>query len=42
VLGVGLRAPDDIIRLLDELGRLNAAGLVLRAPVDTSAEVRRA
>ena len=39
VLGVGLRKPDDIVRLLGELGRLDAAGLVLRAPVDTSAEV---
>ncbi|MGH1565767.1 PucR family transcriptional regulator [Mumia sp. DW29H23] len=33
VLGVGLREPDDIVRLLDTLGEHRAAGLVVRAPV---------
>jgi hypothetical protein len=33
VLGVGLRSLDEIISLLDSLGRQEAAGLVLRAPV---------
>jgi hypothetical protein len=39
VLGVGIRQPQDIIQLLGELGRQDAAGLVLRAPVEGSAEV---
>jgi DNA-binding PucR family transcriptional regulator len=33
VLGVGLRSVDEIVSLLDVLGRHEAAGLVLRAPV---------
>lgn len=33
VLGVGLRDRDEIVSLLDELGKHDAAGLVLRAPV---------
>jgi hypothetical protein len=42
VLGVGLREPDEIARLLRTLGQQEAAGLVVRSPVATSAEVAAA
>jgi hypothetical protein len=42
VLGVGLREPDEIARLLRTLGRQEAAGLVVRAPVPASAELAAA
>lgn len=38
VLGVGLRDVDQIVSLLDSLGRRDAAGLVLRAPVPDGLE----
>jgi hypothetical protein len=40
VLGVGLEAPEDVVALLGRLG--GAAGLVLRAPVPATPEVRAA
>ncbi|MEP9361321.1 helix-turn-helix domain-containing protein [Nocardioides sp. CN2-186] len=42
VLGVGVDAPDDVVALLDQLGREQAVGLVLRAPVPLTPEVRDA
>ncbi|MFI6662114.1 PucR family transcriptional regulator [Streptomyces sp. NPDC050523] len=33
VLGVGLHQPDEIVRLLADLGRRNAVALIVRAPV---------
>lgn len=42
VLGVGLREPEEIVRLLRVLDRHGAAGLVVRAPVPASAEVAAA
>jgi len=42
VLGVGVHEPEEIIRLLRVLGRHEACGLVLRAPVPVSAEVTAA
>ena len=33
VLGVGVESPEQVVALLEELGRADAAGLVLRAPV---------
>ncbi|OLF08603.1 PucR family transcriptional regulator [Actinophytocola xanthii] len=42
VLGIGLRDPDEIAALLAELGRHDAAGLVLRAPVVVSRELAAA
>ncbi|NYI93113.1 head-tail adaptor [Amycolatopsis endophytica] len=42
VLGVGLREPDEIVRLLRALGRQDAAGLVVRAPVSVPGEVTAA
>jgi PucR C-terminal helix-turn-helix domain/GGDEF-like domain len=42
VLGVGLHEPGEVARLLRVLGRHEAAGLVLRAPVAMSAEVAAA
>ena len=42
VLGVGVDDPDQVVALLGELGRQDAAGLVLRAPVPVTAEVRAA
>jgi PucR-like helix-turn-helix protein/diguanylate cyclase with GGDEF domain len=39
VLGVGLREPVEIARLLRALGRHDAAGLVVRAPVAVTAEL---
>lgn len=42
VLGVGVDDPDRVVRLLDELGQQQAAGLVLRAPVPLTPEVREA
>jgi hypothetical protein len=42
VLGVGVDAPDDVVALLDQLGREQAVGLVLRAPVPLTPEVRAA
>jgi hypothetical protein len=42
VLGVGLREPAEIARLLRVLGRQQAAGLVLRAPVTLSDELTTA
>ncbi|BCJ74761.1 PucR family transcriptional regulator [Catellatospora sp. IY07-71] len=42
VLGVGLREPAEIARLLRTLAAQGAAGLVLRAPVPRDAELARA
>ena len=42
VLGVGVDDPDAVVALLGELGRAGAAGLVLRAPVPVTPEVRAA
>lgn len=42
VLGVGVDEPDDVVALLEQLGAARAAGLVLRAPVPATAEVRAA
>ena len=42
VLGVGIDAPDQVARLLEELGRAGAAALVVRAPVPVTPEVREA
>ncbi|KAA9163640.1 PucR family transcriptional regulator [Amycolatopsis acidicola] len=42
VLGVGLREPAEIVRLLRSLGRQEAAGLVVRAPVTLPDEVATA
>ncbi|MFE7439009.1 PucR family transcriptional regulator [Streptomyces chartreusis] len=40
VLGVGLREPDEIARLLVELGGRHAVALVVRAPVPLDTEVK--
>ncbi|MEF9915431.1 helix-turn-helix domain-containing protein [Streptomyces sp. P5-A9] len=42
VLGVGLREPDGIARLLGDLGRRHAVALVVRAPVPLDARVAAA
>jgi hypothetical protein len=42
VLGIGVREPDQIVRLLDELGRHEAAAVILRSPVARSEEVAAA
>ncbi|RYJ00363.1 MAG: PucR family transcriptional regulator, partial [Actinomycetales bacterium] len=42
VLGVGVDAPDDVVALLKELGAAGAEGLVVRAPVPATPEVRAA
>ena len=42
VLGVGVDDPDQVVALLGELGRDGAVGLVLRAPVPATPEVRAA
>ncbi|KES04921.1 PucR family transcriptional regulator [Streptomyces toyocaensis] len=42
VLGVGLRDPDDVARLLGELGRRQTVALVVRAPVPEDARVAAA
>lgn len=42
VLGVGVEQPDDVVALLKELGASGAVGLVLRAPVPATPEVRAA
>jgi len=42
VLGVGIDAPDALVALLKELGTAGAAGLVVRAPVPATPEVRAA
>jgi len=42
VLGVGVDGPDQVVALLGELGREGAVGLVLRAPVPATPEVRAA
>ena len=42
VLGVGVDDPAEVVALLATLGRAGAAGLVLRAPVPATAEVRAA
>ncbi len=42
VLGVGIDAPDQVARLLEDLGRAGAAALVVRAPVPVTPEVREA
>ncbi len=42
VLGVGLREPAEVVRLLRSLGGRGAAGLVLRAPVVVSGELAAA
>ena len=42
VLGVGVDRADDVVELLKELGSAGAQGLVLRAPVPATPEVRAA
>jgi hypothetical protein len=42
VLGVGVREPEQIVRLLHELGRQEAAALILRSPVARSVEIAAA
>src|SRR4051794_11234316 len=42
VLGVGVEEPEHVVALLDALGKARAAGLVLRAPVPATPEVREA
>ncbi len=42
VLGVGVDDPGQVVALLGELGRAGAIGLVLRAPVPATPEVRAA
>jgi DNA-binding PucR family transcriptional regulator len=42
VLGVGLRRPEEIAALLRSLGRHQAAGLVVRLPVEVTAELAAA
>lgn len=42
VLGVGVEQPDDVVALLKKLGASGAVGLVLRAPVPATPEVRAA
>ena len=42
VLGVGVREPDEVIRLLHALGKQDAAALVLREPVSRSSDVATA
>ncbi|MFE1959361.1 PucR family transcriptional regulator [Streptomyces sp. NPDC059479] len=42
VLGVGVHDPDDVVRLLHDLGRKGAAALVVRSPFVPTTEVRRA
>ncbi|WP_329130787.1 helix-turn-helix domain-containing protein [Streptomyces sp. NBC_00670] len=42
VLGVGVRAADDLVRLLRGYGRRGATALVVRQPVDTTPGVLRA
>src|SRR4051794_5464071 len=42
VLGVGVEEPEHVVALLDEPGKARAAGLVLRAPVPATPEVRAA
>lgn len=42
VLGVGVESPEQVVALLGDLGTARAAGLVLRAPVPATAEVRAA
>ncbi|GAA4708108.1 PucR family transcriptional regulator [Nocardioides conyzicola] len=42
VLGVGVDDPDQVVALLEVLGAAGAAGLVLRAPVQVTPEVRAA
>jgi hypothetical protein len=39
VLGIGVSAPEDITRLLEECGRRGSAGLVLRAPVPAAPDI---
>ncbi|TDD50210.1 PucR family transcriptional regulator [Kribbella antibiotica] len=39
VLGVGLRDPDEITRVLRDLGRQQATGLVLRSPVPRGGQI---
>jgi hypothetical protein len=40
VLGVGLREPDDMVKLLRSLGDAEAAALVVRAPVHVTGDLR--
>ncbi|MBB4682883.1 PucR family transcriptional regulator [Amycolatopsis jiangsuensis] len=42
VLGVGVREPDDLVRLLHGYGEQGAAALVVRLPVEPTPQVRRA
>jgi len=42
VLGIGVHTPDQVADLLNELGTQRAAGLVVRAPVPLTDEVRAA
>jgi hypothetical protein len=39
VFGIGVREPDEIARLIEECGRRDCAGLVLRAPVPAAAHL---
>jgi hypothetical protein len=42
VLGVGVESPDQVVTLVEELGRAGAVGLVLRSPVPLTPEVEAA
>ncbi|SEP38960.1 PucR family transcriptional regulator [Amycolatopsis saalfeldensis] len=42
VLGVGVREPDEVVRLMHEAGRRGAAALVVRSPVVSSPALRQA
>ncbi|HEY2058887.1 PucR family transcriptional regulator [Amycolatopsis sp. NBC_01480] len=42
VLGVGVREPDEVVRLMHEAGRRGAAALVVRSPVVASPALRQA
>ena len=42
VLGIGIHEPTRIIAVLNELGSMNCAGLILRMPVDITAEIAAA
>ncbi|GAA0640091.1 helix-turn-helix domain-containing protein [Kutzneria viridogrisea] len=42
VLGVGVHDPDEVVRLLHELGQSGAAALVVRAPFASTPQIRQA
>ncbi|NDL58900.1 PucR family transcriptional regulator [Phytoactinopolyspora mesophila] len=42
VLGVGLAASDEIVKVLHDIGASGGVGLVVRAPIETAAEVHEA